>query len=355
MLAICHQFFQYSDIFIDRNINCLVILRRVLVAANASLASSPKIVGAAENARGAYPAYFDASRVGKLNSSSSNAAYFAATAAAFKDNVSASIDVATPTVQLAQSLGDTIWSETCRDLELWLGSAETEVGALPIDASSLWSGENPLEQDWHNLREKLLAADTPDQRGADWSFWVKWYDDILAGNPQNWDMLHEIATTDAIDWNASVRAVNDRINQIVERYRLRDEVVALQRALEQARAALANRAKRGHNGPPELVDDTPEIEERLTILWAATQEAEIELEKPKPNPATLSKAGQIILDSGIWLMKYCGKKMDLVINTTITTVIKWGVPAAGAVYLTNPQKIIQLGSCNKSCGRFLII
>ena len=79
---------------------------------------------------------------------------------------------------------------------------------------------------------------------------MKWYDDILAGNPQNWDMLHEIATTDAIDWNASVRAVNDRINQIVERYRLRNEVVALQPALEQARAALANRAKRGHNGPP---------------------------------------------------------------------------------------------------------
>lgn len=75
-----------------------------------------------------------------------------------------------------------------------------------------------MEQDWHALREKLLAADTPDPRGADWSFWVKWYDDILAGNPQNWDMLHEIATTDAIDWNASAREVNDRINEIVENF-----------------------------------------------------------------------------------------------------------------------------------------
>jgi hypothetical protein len=146
--------------------------------------------------------------------------------------------------------------------------------------------------------------------------------------------------------------VNDRINQIVERYRLRDEVVALQRELEQARAALANRAQRGHNGPPELVDDTPKIEERLAVVWAATQEAETELEKPKPNPAILSKAGQIILDFGIWLMKYCGKKMDLVINTTITTVIKWGVPAAGAVYLTNPQKIIELGAAIKAVAGF---
>ena len=47
------NFFQYSDFFVDQNINCLVILRCVLVAANASVASSPKIVGAAENARGA--------------------------------------------------------------------------------------------------------------------------------------------------------------------------------------------------------------------------------------------------------------------------------------------------------------
>ena len=92
------------------------------------------------------------------------------------------------------------------------------MGRCQIDIAPLWSNENPLERDWHNLREKLLAADTPDDRGADWSFWVKWYDDILAGNPQNWDMLHEIATTDAIDWNASAREVNDRINEIVEKF-----------------------------------------------------------------------------------------------------------------------------------------
>ena len=329
------NFFQHSDFFVDRNINCLVILRRVLVAANASVASSPKIVGAAENARGAYPAHFDATRVGELNSSSSNAAYFAATAAAFKDNVSASIDVAIPTVQLAESIGDTIWSETSRDLELWLGSAETEVGTLPIDASSLWSGENPLERDWHTLREKLLAADTPDPRGADWSFWVKWYDDILAGNPQNWDMLHEIATTDAIDWDAPSREVNDMINQIVERYRLRDEVVALRREVEQLRSAIQY-PPRNHNNPPELVADAPEVQEQLTIIWAAAQEAEEELEKPKPDPTILSKAGQIILDFGIWFAKYCGH----ISNFAFKAVITASLGSASVYYLKNDTHLI---------------
>ena len=95
-------------------------------------------------------------------------------------------------------------------------------GKLAITIAPLWSNENPLERNWQNLREKLLAADTLDQRGADWSFWVKWYDDILAGNPQNWDMLHEIATTPDIDWEAPSREVNDKINGIVEAYALKN-------------------------------------------------------------------------------------------------------------------------------------
>ena len=65
-------------------------------------------------------------------------------------------------------------------------------------------------------------ADTTDPRGADWSFWIRWYDDILEGNPQNWDMLHEIATTPDINWEASSREVNDKINGIVEAYALKN-------------------------------------------------------------------------------------------------------------------------------------
>lgn len=202
----------------------------------------------------------------------------------------------------------------------------------------MWSKENPLEIDWHILREKLLAADTRNERGADWSFWVKWYDDILAGNPQNWIMLHEIAISDAIDWNASAREVNDTINRIVERYRLRDEVVALRREVEQLRNALQY-PPRNHNNPPELVTDAQEVQEKLTIVWAAAVEAEKELEKPKPDPTILSKVGKIILDFGIWFTKYCGKKLDLGIDT----LIKWGAPAAGTIYLSDPQKTTELG------------
>ena len=266
----------------------------------------------------------------------------------------AAVDFSTPSVAASYSsniISIAIQAEVANDGILWLEHADQGDGTLAITIAPLWSYENPLEQYWHDLRQKLRDADTPDERGADWSFWIKWYDDILAGNPQNWDMLHEIATTAAIDWVASTREVNDTINQIVERYRLRDKVVALRREVEQLRNA-TQYPPRNHNNPPELVADAPEVQEQLTIIWAAAREAEEELEKPKPDPTILSKAGQIILDFGIWFAKYCGKKVDLVINTTVTTAIKWGVPAAGAVYLTNPQKIIELGDAIRAAAGF---
>lgn len=80
-----------------------------------------------------------------------------------------------------------------------------------------------------------------------------------------WTMLHEIATTDAIDWDASARKVNDTINRIVERYRLRDEVVALRREVAQLRNA-TQYLPGNHNNPPELVTDAPEVQEQPTVV-----------------------------------------------------------------------------------------
>ena len=117
-----------------------------------------------------------------------------------------------------------VWAKVSTTAQLWLEHADQLDGKLSIDVAPLWTDENPLEQKWLDLRERLFLADTVSERGADWSFWIKWYDDILAGNTQNWDMLHEIATTPDIDWEASSREVNDKINGIVARYHL-DEVI----------------------------------------------------------------------------------------------------------------------------------
>ena len=117
---------------------------------------------------------------------------------------------------------DSVWVEVSRDVAVWLDHTDQVEGTLPIDVEPLWSVENPLEHRWQDVREKLLGANTPDDRSADWSFWIRWYDDILAGNLQNWDMLHEIATTPDIDREASSRKVNNKINRIVEAYALKN-------------------------------------------------------------------------------------------------------------------------------------
>ena len=139
------------------------------------------------------------------------------------DSVYAAKAAASCSAALALFIGD-IWAEVSKDAAHWLEHVDYGDGTLAIDIAPLWSVENPLEGDWHDLRQQLRDANTPDKRGADWSFWIRWYDDILAGNPQNWDMLHEIATTPEIDWEAPSREVNDKINGIVTRYQF-DEAI----------------------------------------------------------------------------------------------------------------------------------
>ena len=57
--------------------------------------------------------------------------------------------------------------ELSRDAAIWLEYADQDDGTLDITVAPLWSGENPLERDWHPLRQKLRDADTASERGAD--------------------------------------------------------------------------------------------------------------------------------------------------------------------------------------------
>ena len=205
-------FFEFDEATIKRDVTSLFSWRPTLIATVAATMPSDEIRSAA----------FYAADFAVYDAAAASVAATDRTAVIAGDAVAAAFDAAAARAADFAARAADIWAEVSRDASLWLEYADQQDGTLAMSIAPLWSNENPLERDWHNLREKLRAADTPNKRGADWSFWVKWYDDILAGNPQNWNMLHEIATTDAIDWDASARQVNDKINGIVEAYALKN-------------------------------------------------------------------------------------------------------------------------------------
>lgn len=99
---------------------------------------------------------------------------------------------------------DAFWQEIQSDCR-----AFTRPGAL-LDETPLWSGPNPFEKDWQDIRAALPP---------DWAFWRDWYQDALDGKKPNWDMLEEIALTDPEDWDKGADHMNGLIARIVEKSR----------------------------------------------------------------------------------------------------------------------------------------
>ena len=211
------QFYEFEELAMDWSFDSIGIWRSLLTS---DLSSKMRTLELKIAANIAAKASIDLAETNifiydEVAVSYANTVAFAAASAA--ENITKPA-LATVTADSFAANAKFLLTEMEHDAALWLEHASQRDGTLVITIAPLWSNENPLEHDWYTLREKLLVADTPDPRWADWSFWVKWYDDILAGHPHNWNMLHEIATTDAIDWNASAREVNDTINGIVEKF-----------------------------------------------------------------------------------------------------------------------------------------
>ena len=121
------------------------------------------------------------------------------------------------TASLVSEAHVAIWKFLRVDCKIWLDHAAAD-GTCDIDVARLNESDFKIIPDWSLVREKLLN-DTDPKRGADWSFWVEWYDEILRGDPLDWELLYKIAVSDDIDWHASPREVNEAIARIVEKVR----------------------------------------------------------------------------------------------------------------------------------------
>ncbi len=73
----------------------------------------------------------------------------------------------------------------------------------------LWTeGQNPLAEHWVNVKALMKASP------KDWSFWIKWYEAALNGEPLNCKMLERIALIPSDDWEQGPKHVNGLIAAI---------------------------------------------------------------------------------------------------------------------------------------------
>jgi hypothetical protein len=65
-----------------------------------------------------------------------------------------------------------------------------------------------FQSDW------LIAKRSWQSLGEHWNFWINWYDDILAGNEPDWELLRAVALIPDEIWSVGVEAVYDAILQL---------------------------------------------------------------------------------------------------------------------------------------------
>lgn len=111
---------------------------------------------------------------------------------------------------------------------------ENRLKPTDLLSSSLWLDGQPesVERDWIDLCGNLY--DEPA-----FSFWIRWYEAMRDGIPQNWDMLKEIALIDPKIWDAEdgPERVAELIAEIEARYAPKPEVTEENRAQAKRLAA----------------------------------------------------------------------------------------------------------------------
>lgn len=117
----------------------------------------------------------------------------------------------------------------------------------------------PSIPDWH--REQWAAIQ--EAAGPEWSFWTAWYGRALAGEPQPWPLLAEIASQDDAFWQGTDAEINARIAALAADFGARSAGAGLGApgagALRQALANAPN-AERIVQGPAGEFDAVPVTE-----------------------------------------------------------------------------------------------
>lgn len=355
VLPIAWTSFEYHSWARKRDLTAIPLLRSLLISGVAVQMSNPDIRAAATayaaaadaTAAAAYAAYADATAAfafaaaAAVATADATAAYATAAFAAADATDAAAAAFAADAAAYAAATATDSWNgirKDCAQIQ-----KRDDEGRFSVFARGLWDGDkNPLPEKWVDLKSKL-GSDTD----IDWSFWINWYEDLLHGREPNWELLYDVATSEAVDWDASSAEVNAAIGVIVDKHRLLGEVRALKAEKEVYLGTMATEAHRSHNLPPEgLVDDEPRLV--ITMLWDALDEAEDALDTPSPDPSLLRKVGEKLVQIAAAIAKYCGQKVDLFVSEAVKetgkAAGKWGSGAIAAYLAAQTEPVKALGN-----------
>ena len=226
------------------------------------------------------------------------------------------------------SVGGTLfWKAIQSDCQAILDGIETW-------KRQLWVGAQPFQNVWREIKTN-----------GRWSFWIDWYEKVLNGQPQDWELLQAIVDAD-IDWGGPAEEVNRAIQQ-VEREYLLDTVERLKEETSRVIAASGTLPNRGHNNPPELIETDEDAKSAMTFIWADLNDAERELDQDEADPMALKRIGQALVNGTAKVLSYIGKKTDVLIDASLK-----GAGLAGSAWLVTQFPTV-LEAIQKAGGAIL--
>ncbi|MCF6305937.1 MAG: hypothetical protein L3J33_11265 [Rhodobacteraceae bacterium] len=184
--------------------------------------------------------------------------------------------------------------------------SDFHVGGVSI-RKELWQRElNPFSERWTKIKRLC------DDGSADWSFWIKWYEAVLLGEPFDAEMLEEIALIFPHHWEQSPAHINELIAKIEKEFELKAKIAELEGKLLQISSS--GRGIGDNQGPP--MADEP-VAKEIMIIWEPLQELKQEIEEKHPNRERLLKIAKKIGELAALILKWTAQKIDLAANTAV--------------------------------------
>ena len=196
----------------------------------------------------------------------------------------------------------------------------------------LWHGSNHLVKNWNKAMEALEGY------SVDQSFWIDWYQRILDGRPQNWEMLKEIALIDPEDWDKGAEHVNGLIAEIQARYAVKESVEAARNVLEEYPAPASGI---GHNNPPEEIEDDPFGAQDAAFVQKLLDDIGEECESSEPDVSVLHTAsdvlGRLVRRVGVWI----AGKLDMSVDAFFKTLGAGAALTVGGPLVAYLQSLLE--------------